>query len=209
MAGSLELVRLMRQRDDAMFIVFSSALSFFGAVGNGAYAAASSFQESLVKELRQSGLERSFCFSWTMWDDIGMSEGSPLAVRETIRALGFKIVHPEAGISSLTAAVLRNRGGMIIGLDPASERIAQLCVDEDCVTQVRILYSGPDELSEEVPIDPETLNQIGSAVEIDFHHVEAISRDESGRVLQRLQSAGETDNGASFTNESEQCCFRS
>lgn len=119
--GTWALLEMLKQRPDAIFVAFSSVNSLFGGSGFSAYSAANSFLDSM--SLKESSRRKVYCFNWSMWDDVGMTEDSPEFGRETARSMGYQVIEREQGINSMLAGLCRNLPQLIVGLDAANPAI--------------------------------------------------------------------------------------
>jgi acyl-CoA synthetase (AMP-forming)/AMP-acid ligase II/NAD(P)-dependent dehydrogenase (short-subunit alcohol dehydrogenase family)/acyl carrier protein len=115
--GTWTLYQLMEERPRAVFISFSSVNGWFGGTTFSAYSAANSFIDSYSMYQRHQRHRPSYCISWTMWDDLGMSEGNPTYAREAARSLGYHVITKEQGVASLLAGLSRDEGHLFVGLD--------------------------------------------------------------------------------------------
>ncbi|MCP4696730.1 MAG: hypothetical protein GY862_07765, partial [Gammaproteobacteria bacterium] len=86
----------------------------------GAYAAACAFQDAFSQYLSHKHPDRIYCFAWSMWDETGMSRGSP--AKDLFRASGYHIIPPDAGAHSLLAGMARP-GVLLVGLDGGSRHL--------------------------------------------------------------------------------------
>src|SRR4029077_19185612 len=73
MTGVWVLHELLKDRPGTVMISFSSVNAFFGGMNFGAYAAANRFLDSFVEYQRRHSAVRSYCFNWSMWDQVGMN----------------------------------------------------------------------------------------------------------------------------------------
>jgi surfactin family lipopeptide synthetase A len=120
-AGAWALHQLLRDRPEAIFIHFSSVLSYFGGAMVGAYAAANRFLEAFAAHQRDAHGLRSFCYAWSLWEDTGMSRGH--GGGQALRAKGIMSLSADQGVKSLAAALDRGQPGLLIGLDGAAPAI--------------------------------------------------------------------------------------
>jgi len=119
--GTWVLHQLAKENQDSIFINFSSAHGFFGSIAVGAYAAANSFLNSFTHYQNSQSKLTSYCFSWSMWDDTGMSQGYQM--KNLIRAKGFHIMSSSQAISSLLASLHHQQHNLLIGLDGSNQNI--------------------------------------------------------------------------------------
>ena len=113
--GTWVLSQLLKDRPDSVFISFSSVNSFFGGIGVGAYAAANSFLDCFFQYQRSKGSLRSYCFSWSMWNEVGMSRNA--SVKELLRARGYYVITAKQGLQSLLALLHHDQAQILVGLD--------------------------------------------------------------------------------------------
>ena len=119
--GTWVLHQLAKENQDSIFINFSSAHGFFGSIAVGAYAAANSFLNSFTHYQNSQNKLTSYCFSWSMWDDTGMSQGYQM--KNLIRAKGFHIMSCSQAISSMLASLHHQQHNLLIGLDGSNQNI--------------------------------------------------------------------------------------
>jgi len=121
--GTRTLFELIADRPEALFVAFSSVFSLFGSATSSGYSAASSFLDAYCDERRKTSHPNTFCFNWTVWDDVGMSEAGPAAVGEAFRNMGYALLSSSQALGSMTAALLRKQHQLAIGLDLASPHV--------------------------------------------------------------------------------------
>ena len=121
MGGSWALHQLVKDSPEAVFISFSSVNGFFGGQSVGAYAAANAFVEQF--SLAQRSTLRSYCYAWSMWNEVGMSKGYQL--KALTYAKGFHLIEPEQGLTSLWAGLSHNQPHLIVGLDGRNPNICR------------------------------------------------------------------------------------
>jgi acyl carrier protein len=115
--GSWALYRILQQRPDAIMVSFGSVLGIFGAARFGAYAAAHTFLRNFTLSQHYHRHPRSYSFSWTVWNETGMSKADPASARDLYRALGYFLISPEQGLDSLMGGLWRGLPDLIVGLD--------------------------------------------------------------------------------------------
>jgi acyl carrier protein len=115
--GTCTLYELLREHEGAFFVGFSSVNNVFGAATFAPYAAANSFLDAYVQYQQERGMVRSWCFDWTMWDEIGMSAGGPASMRAAARSLGYRAIGGEQGVNSLLAGLSLRPARLLVGLD--------------------------------------------------------------------------------------------
>ncbi|MBD2441587.1 SDR family NAD(P)-dependent oxidoreductase, partial [Nostoc sp. FACHB-110] len=119
--GTWALHQLVKENKGSIFINFSSVNGFFGGSAVGAYAAANSFLCGFSHYQNSHSKLTSYCFSWSMWDDTGMSQGYQM--KNLIRAKGFYIMSASQAISSMLASLKHQQTHLLIGLDGSNQNI--------------------------------------------------------------------------------------
>jgi acyl-CoA synthetase (AMP-forming)/AMP-acid ligase II/NADP-dependent 3-hydroxy acid dehydrogenase YdfG/acyl carrier protein len=122
--GSWVLHQLLKHRPQALFIAFASINGYFGGTTVGAYAAASRFQEAFTAYQNRRSSLQSYCFFWSMWEDIGISRGYPMV--ELTRARGFQTITPHQGLLSLQAGLCHRQHQLLIGLEGTNPYLRSL-----------------------------------------------------------------------------------
>jgi NAD(P)-dependent dehydrogenase (short-subunit alcohol dehydrogenase family)/acyl carrier protein len=123
--GSWALYRILQQRPDAIMVSFGSVLGIFGAARFGAYAAAHTFLRNFTLSQHYHRHPRSYSFSWTVWNETGMSKADPASARDLYRALGYFLISPEQGLDSLMGGLWRGLPDLIVGLDAGNLTIGR------------------------------------------------------------------------------------
>jgi hypothetical protein len=133
-AGAWHLHEATRDDPLEFFILFSSAVSVLGSPGQGNYAAANSFLDSLAHHRRARGLPAS-SINWGPWTEVGLvADGDILAGTPHRGEAGLKGIRPERGLD-VFAWVLRAAPAQITvlpfdlaraRLHPAAARIRSL-----------------------------------------------------------------------------------
>jgi len=126
-AGTWALDQLLKDNPNSIFISFSSIIGYFSGSMLGAYAAANSFLEGFHNHQKHQQ-RSSYCFAWSMWDEVGMSQG--YAMKEIIRAKGRYTLTPLQGIQSLISCLHHQQSQAMIGLDPTNPSIRKYLQEE-------------------------------------------------------------------------------
>jgi acyl-CoA synthetase (AMP-forming)/AMP-acid ligase II/NAD(P)-dependent dehydrogenase (short-subunit alcohol dehydrogenase family)/acyl carrier protein len=121
--GSWALYQLVKQRPAATMMAFGSVLGIFGAASYGPYVAAHAFLRNFVLRQRNAGHARSHIFSWTAWDDLGMSKGDPAFAKDLYRSLGYFSIPRELGLDCLLGGLRQGCPDLIVGLDAGTARM--------------------------------------------------------------------------------------
>ncbi|MDQ5909860.1 MAG: Carrier protein, partial [Pseudomonadota bacterium] len=97
--GSVALARACIGQSLDFLAFFSSANAFVGNVGQGNYAAASTFQDAFAHFLRQRGEWPVYLLNWGFWGEVG-AVADPFHIRQAAR-LGIGAIGRDEGIAVL------------------------------------------------------------------------------------------------------------
>ena len=137
--GAQSLHGLVSDRPDALFVSFSSVNGFFGGLRAGAYSAASRYLEAFAEWQRSAGFSRSYCLSWSFWDETGMSRGH--IGRELAISRGYRPIPVEKGLISLMAALQLEGPHCVIGLDESRQFVRLYTQSADIACMQVAAYS--------------------------------------------------------------------
>ncbi|MEM7716082.1 MAG: SDR family NAD(P)-dependent oxidoreductase, partial [Cyanobacteria bacterium P01_A01_bin.68] len=126
-SGTWVLHQLLKHKEDALFIHFCSAYAFFGGDTVAAYAAANSFQSAWGDYQYKNGF-KSYCCSWSMWNETGMAQGYQF-LQEIIRKKGYFVINTQQGINSFLAALSHCENNLLIGLDGTKANVEHLIAE--------------------------------------------------------------------------------
>jgi NADPH:quinone reductase-like Zn-dependent oxidoreductase/acyl carrier protein len=98
--GAWNLHRLTRDRDLAAFVLFSSAASLIGSLGQANYAAANGFLDALAFERRAAGLP-GLSINWGPWSEGGMASRAAETARSQWKLMGLGTLGPDDGLQIL------------------------------------------------------------------------------------------------------------
>ena len=119
--GAWTLHRLSRNRPDLLFIHFSSVNGFFGGANVAAYAAANSFLDAFSHCQQNETSRPTYCFAWSMWDEIGMSRNYPF--KELTRARGYCALSGPQGLYSFLVGLHHGKARLLVGLNDSNREI--------------------------------------------------------------------------------------
>ena len=134
--GAWVLHQLVREHTGAIYIHFSSVLSFFG--GGRPYAAANRFLEAFSAYQRGTAGLQSFCYAWSLWDETGMSRGHH--AKGALHAKGIESSSAEQGLHSLIAGLNRGQPDLLIGLDGTNRHVRRHLESSSCRMQQLCAY---------------------------------------------------------------------
>jgi len=102
--GAIALDMLTRDDPIELFLVFSSATTVIGAPGQGAYVAANTALEALVRQRRAAG-RPGLAVAWGPIEDAGYLAERPDTLASLGRRLGAKPIQAEQALAGLTAMI--------------------------------------------------------------------------------------------------------
>jgi acyl-CoA synthetase (AMP-forming)/AMP-acid ligase II/acyl carrier protein len=198
-SGTWALHELLKpRRKDVLFISFSSVNSFFGGVTVGAYAAANSFLETFMQYRRNQGWSNSYCYSWSLWDETGMSRGYLL--KDLSRARGYYAISAEQGVNSWLAGLHRQEPQLLIGLDGGNRSIRPHVAGARCLTQKVTAYFTSQVAEQSLVQPPEGFVQdrFQHPVDCEYVQLSELPLNESGEIdFERLSALGAGDSRVS------------
>ncbi|MDF5712939.1 MAG: SDR family NAD(P)-dependent oxidoreductase [Rhizonema sp. NSF051] len=182
--GTWTLHQLIQNQHDCVFISFSSVNSFFGGFSAGAYAAANRFLEVFSHYQQYQSTLRSYCFAWSMWDEVGMSRNYHM--KDLTRARGYSIISPEQGRHSFFVGLHSYSGNLLIGLDGSKQHIQQYREMEVHSSQSLCSYFTAKTA---VPVEQLQLSvrdRFGTPSRIDFMQLEEMPMTATGEIDRQL-----------------------
>jgi surfactin family lipopeptide synthetase A len=121
--GTLALHQLLKENLDSLFAAFSSTTAFFGAATFSAYAAANSYMDGFCHDRRNRGYTNTYCFNWSSWDNVGMSENNPSHMVKAMQMNGYEMISLKQGLDSLLIALQSPQKQLVVGLDILNRNI--------------------------------------------------------------------------------------
>jgi len=128
MVGSWVLQQVVKDHPHCVFVHFASVNGMFGGATMGAYAAANCFLHSWSHHQNVKATGSSYCFSWTVWEGVGMSR--EYVAREQGRARGYQPVSVEQGLNSLLVGLSHRQPSLLVGLDGGHKDIRRMVVTD-------------------------------------------------------------------------------
>jgi surfactin family lipopeptide synthetase A len=182
--GSWAISRMLDKRPNAILVAFSSINGVFGGSNFSSYSAANSFQQTFFQMLSQVRRSRVWCFSWTLWDNIGMSAGNPQFAVDMAAANGFSIIEKSQGLNSILLGLCSRHSHLIVGLDSNNRNIRKHLADGE-MRQLKMVAFGvmhPDKRNERIPGAIHLQDSFGVEIECEFSSLTAMPRTIEGQV---------------------------
>jgi acyl-CoA synthetase (AMP-forming)/AMP-acid ligase II len=177
--GARVLHEAIADRPDALFVAFSSVNGFFGGLNAAAYSAASRYLEAFAQHRRALGFNHSYCLSWSLWDDIGMSR--EYAGREPAAARGYQSIGVQTGMVSMLAALRLKAPNVLIGLD-ATRPFVRLHVEtRKLATSSLVAYVVPQEAESAIQT-MELRDEFGQRLSTRFEYLERLPLSDDGTI---------------------------
>ncbi|OLP65656.1 Linear gramicidin synthase subunit D [Bacillus pumilus] len=126
--GTIALNEAASKRQDVLFISSSSARTLKGGMTVGAYCAANVFVEQFAQYQLLTSTVKPYCFSFSMWDEIGMSEGS--MIKGILKERGYLPMSKQTGLHTILAGLMTNASLIYTGLDRSKKEIQELVNEE-------------------------------------------------------------------------------
>ena len=136
--GTWILHQLLKETQ-GIFISFSSLASFFGGATIGGYAAANSFLEHLNDYQKSQNLFPSYCYSWTTWQETGISKGYQM--KYLTQAQGYYDMTVQQGLDSFLAGLYHNQEQLIIGLEGSNPKIRRFTSRSEGLQKLTAYYT--------------------------------------------------------------------
>jgi NADP-dependent 3-hydroxy acid dehydrogenase YdfG/acyl carrier protein len=102
--GAWNLHALTRGMDLDFFVLFSSATSLLGNIGQGSYAAANAFLDALAHHRHRQGLP-ALSIDWGAWGQVGMAATLGESDRRRMASRGIRFISPDEGLDAFEKAV--------------------------------------------------------------------------------------------------------
>lgn len=181
-SGTWVLNQLLKNQPNAVFINFSSVVSFFGALSVGAYAAANRFLDCFSHYQRYKNSLRSYCFAWSIWEEIGMSRSYQM--RDLSRARGYYTILSEQGLNSFFAGLYHDQGQLIVGLNGSNPYMRRYTETQSHSLQKLSTYFTAR--TARTPVarlqELEVHDRFGTPVHCDFFQVQEMPLTDTGEI---------------------------
>ncbi|WP_144481912.1 non-ribosomal peptide synthetase [Bacillus pumilus] len=127
--GTVALHEVASKRQNVLFLSSSSARTLKGGMTVGAYCAANEFVEQFAHYQKLTSTVKPYCFSFSMWDETGMSEGS--MIKGILKERGYLPISKRAGLQTMLACLMTDAPLIYMGLDRSKQDIQEMLHAED------------------------------------------------------------------------------
>ncbi len=158
MYGAWHLHQATRRAPLDFFVLFASAASLFGPLGQGNYAAANAFLDALAHQRRAEGLP-ALSVDWGPFSQVGLA-AAQVNRGDRVSAMGFRNMTPAEGheaLSALLGGSLAQVGVIEIDVERARESMPRLATSPYFST---IGPRTPDVAATQVPVAPRLLDAL-------------------------------------------------
>ena len=206
--GSVNLLKLLQHRPESLFVAFSSTTALTGAPSFSAYASANSFLEGLC-HARRNTCPNTYCISWSMWEDTGMSSGYPVHLVKSMQSKGNMLIPPKKAVSSLQISLCTRSTDIIIGLDVSKESVLRYFNRQPSEKQILKIYytlknsadTESSDINERILQSTSKLNK-GKNITITVQKLEEMLFDKNGQIdYVKLAQLG--DNSGTGVNKND------
>lgn len=139
--GTIALHEAASKRQNVLFLSSSSARTLKGGMTVGAYCAANEFVEQFAHYQRLTSTVKPYCFSFSMWDEVGMSEGS--MIKGMLKERGYLPIPKRAGIQTMLACLMTDAPLIYMGLDRSKQDIQEMSQAERQTEQAMYVFLKP------------------------------------------------------------------
>ncbi|MFB2837777.1 SDR family NAD(P)-dependent oxidoreductase [Floridanema evergladense] len=146
--GTWVLNQILKENPQAILINFASVSNFLGGATVGAYVAANQFLESFTHYQRSKLGLKSYCFSWSLWDGIGISQDDRRV--KIAQTKGYYSITPQQGLYSLLIGLRYNQTHLLIGLNGSNRNIRKYVDDTYSLEKLTGYFTAKNHISLEL-----------------------------------------------------------
>ncbi|NER47833.1 MAG: alpha/beta fold hydrolase [Symploca sp. SIO1A3] len=163
--GTWNLHKLTQNISLDFFVCFSSISSLLGSPGQGNYAAANAFMDTIVHYRREMGLS-GLTINWGAWSESGMATRLASQHQNRMKTAGISSISPEQGIQVLEQ-LLNNQSTTQVGVLPVDWSVLTKQFSSanpgslllDLLQQEKLLEKTDEEILEKLQAAPITERQ--------------------------------------------------
>ena len=179
--GTVTLGRIAELRPKCALFAFSSVNGLFGGAQFEAYSAANSFVADFCEYQYARGYP-ACCFTWSTWDDTGMSRGTPQLALDVLRANGYQILSSKQGLESFVIGTALQVPHIIIGIDGSNAKIRPVIAGVSCrASRTTAWVRNPQPSSNPTPV-LEVKDSFGRNIRVVVKTIEEFPRTAEGEI---------------------------
>jgi acyl-CoA synthetase (AMP-forming)/AMP-acid ligase II/acyl carrier protein len=148
--GTLNLMQLLEDNPDSLFVGFSSIMSYFGGATFSTYSTANRFLDEFCSYRYHKGYPLTWCLNWSSWDDVGMTENHFSQGKDKT---GFEVISQKQGIFSLEVCLTNKENQSFIGLMGNNPNIRKRMAEGPSENQEVQFYYTTSQISENMEQD--------------------------------------------------------
>ena len=188
--GAWVLNQLLKDHSAAVFISFSSISSFFGGATIGTFVAANQFLESLSHyQSSKLGL-KSYCFSWSLWDGIGI--GQDYQRKKLAQTKGYCAMTAQQGLSSLLIGLHYGKMQLMVGLDGNNQHVRSYIQNTYPLEKLTAYFTGSNNLSLGTQLQELVVyDSFGTPSACDFIYLQKMPLTQEGIIDREKLSRGD------------------
>jgi len=157
--GTWVLNEIVKEHSNSIYVTTSSGRTLIPGMTIAAYCSANKFVEDFAYYQRYQDNVKSYCFSWSIWDETGMS--ADLANKSSLINKGFEAIDNVKGINSLLMGLKCDEPTIFIGLNSKKDGISKLLGEKDNESyQVTIYVTIKNILSQDINVVETIFNEL-------------------------------------------------
>ena len=121
--GTNAIYKLLKKHPNCSVVNFSSCNGIFGGNSFSAYSAANSYLDAMTDKMQAVTSGTCKNINWSMWEHTGMSEFIDEKMSSISEAMGYRLITPEYGISSLECVLQRKLSHVIVGISGTNKNM--------------------------------------------------------------------------------------
>ena len=126
--ATMAMQEIVETRKDCILVNSSSSRSIHSGMTMAAYSSANEFVEMYTQYLSYQKGIKAYCFSWSIWDEIGMSEN--LVIKDVLKERGFSIISPQQGKNYMKIGLRTPYPLLYIGLNQEKSDIRSITTNK-------------------------------------------------------------------------------
>jgi acyl transferase domain-containing protein/acyl-CoA synthetase (AMP-forming)/AMP-acid ligase II/NAD(P)-dependent dehydrogenase (short-subunit alcohol dehydrogenase family)/acyl carrier protein len=187
MGGAWVLHQLLKDHPQAALINFASVSRLLGGATIGTFVAANQFLASFSHYQRHECGLKSYCFSWSLWDGMGISQD--VSRSKLAKTKGYSAISARQGLYSLLIGLHHNQTQLSIGLDANNPHIRNYVDQTYPLEQLTAYYTVNSDAKLEEKLGKLVVSdRFGTPSNCHFVQLEKMPLNQSGKIdLEKLR----------------------